>query len=99
MVGTLLSVCAGLKLPHCPALPQVTVQLTPALPGSPVTVAAIRAWMSVFRDEGGAKPDVKATVILDVTVMVAEADLVESVIDAAVTVTVFPAGTAAGALY
>ena len=57
----------GVKVPHNEA--GVQDQVTPALPGSLVTVAArlVLLWMST--EAGGV--DVKATVMLDVMVMVA----------------------------
>ena len=56
-----------MKVPHNEA--GVQDQVTPALPGSLVTVAArlVLLWMST--EAGGV--DVKATVMLDVMVMVA----------------------------
>jgi hypothetical protein len=39
VVAMPLAVCVGEKVPHAPVVPQVTVQSTPALPGSLLTVA------------------------------------------------------------
>ena len=87
-----------MKLPHC-ATGQVTVQATPALAGSFVTVAAILATAAMSMEEGGVRPVVKATEIgAAVIVMVAEMVLVLSVERVAVTVTVLPVGMLAGAV-
>jgi hypothetical protein len=89
---------AGLKLPHC-ALPQVTVQVTPAFALSLATVA-VRAAVVVAATELGGLLSVTVIGALGVEmVMVAVADLVESVTDVAVTVTVAGFGAEAGALY
>jgi hypothetical protein len=87
-------VLAGLKLPHC-ALPQLTDQVTPAFALSLATVAVKEAFLVAASEAGGL---VRVTAI-DATgvvmLMLAETDLVESVTDVAVTVTVV---AAAGAL-
>ena len=63
--------CAGLNPPHW-ALLQVTVQLTPALLESLVTVAPMVAAPEMSIELGGVEPDVKAIVIaVAVMVMVA----------------------------
>jgi hypothetical protein len=88
-------VLAGLKLPHC-ALPQLTDQVTPAFALSLATVAIKEALLLAAIEAGGL---VRVTVIGAagvVMLMLAETDLVESVTDVAVTVTVV---AAAGALY
>lgn len=59
-----LAVCAGLNPPHW-ALPQVAVQLTPRLLGSPVTVAPMVAAPAMSIEPGGVEPAVKAIVIED----------------------------------
>src|SRR5208337_2012400 len=55
--------------------------------------------MLLFIEAGGANVVVNATLISDVVVTFAEANLVQSAMEVAVTVTVSPGGTAAGALY
>jgi len=93
-----------LKLPQAPALPQLTVQFTPlpSVPGfgSFVTVAATSNCWLMFADDGGVKPEEKATVMFEVIVMVADADALELVTDVAVIVTapVVLCGTMPGAV-
>jgi hypothetical protein len=99
VVATLLSVAVGLKTPQAPALPQVTVQFTPWFCESLVTTAVSDAAVLVCSEVGGA--GLKATEITGavvVIVIVADADFVGSVLEVAVTVTVLPVGTAAGAV-
>jgi hypothetical protein len=72
------------KLPHA-ALPQVTVHLTPALALSLATTAVRLAVVPVVSDAGGA--GVRVTVMAGVMEMLADATLVPSVTDIAVTVT------------
>jgi hypothetical protein len=94
VVETVVRVDAGLKLPHAPALPQVTVQLTPA---ASFVVAENMDGALVLRVEG---TPVSVTVIgatAFVTVMLAEADLVVSFTEVAVIVTA-PEGAAEGAV-
>ena len=91
-----LAVCVLLKLPHW-ALPQMTVQLTPALLGSFVTVAARLILLPMSTKDGGV--EVKVTAMGGgVMVMVVETNLKLSLAEVAVTVTVFPVGTAEGAV-
>jgi hypothetical protein len=98
VVAVPLGVDAGLKLPHC-ELPQVTVQVTPAFALSLLTVA-VRAAVVVAGTELGGLLSVTAIGAFGVEmVMVAVADLVESVTEVAVTVTVAGLGAPAGALY
>jgi hypothetical protein len=89
-----------LKAPQAPAvlLPQATVQVTPAFFESLVTVAVSEAVPLIWSDAGWPE---SATVMLDgdVMVMAAEADLVLSATEVAVTVTLAPVGIAAGAVY
>ena len=90
-------VVVPLKAPQAPApvLPQLTDQVTPALAGSLLACAFSDAAALVSIDAGA--PD-RVTEIA-VMVIVAEADLVGSVTEVAVTITVPPAGAAAGAVY
>ncbi len=90
--------CPGLNEPQAPALPHVAVQSTPLLAGSFVTVAATFTGPLTFRLTGGAIERATATGAPAITVMVAEADLLGSAVEVAVRVTVFPAGTLAGAV-
>jgi hypothetical protein len=92
-----LAVFAGLKLPHC-ALPQVTLQVTPALAESPVTEAMMLAVAPVARDEGGGVLSVTEIAGAVVMVMVADADFVGSEREMAVTVTTPVPETAEGAV-
>lgn len=87
---------AGLKLPHV-ELPQATVQATPAALLSLLTFAVKLTEAPTGRDVGGLEI---ATEIGAGAVMVidTEADLVVSATEVAVTVTVFPVGTVAGAV-
>src|SRR6266849_2060937 len=86
-----LAVCAGLNAPQL-ALPQVTVQSTPAFVESFETVALICAVELTASDAGGAV--VKAMLMGGVVVMVtlAVTNLVLFAVDAALIVTVFPVG-------
>ena len=83
--------------PQAPALPQVAVQSTPWFAGSLVTVPATFAVPLTFRLAGGAVERATPTGG-GATVIAAEADLVASAVEVAVMVTVFPAGTLAGAV-
>jgi hypothetical protein len=91
-------VCAGdrLKLPHAPALPQLAVQFTPRLLGSPVTVAArVACDPAVMVAEGG----VEIVITIGAVVMMLAVEIAETaglVVDAAVMVTLPPGGTAEG---
>ena len=95
VVATPVSVLVGLNVPQAPALPQVTVQLTPA--GSLVT-AVTGVWAVVLSVVGGVGLRVTVITAALVIVIMAWANLVGSVLEVAVTVTVFPVGTAAGAV-
>jgi len=98
VVGTPLAVWVGLNDPQAPALPHVTVQSTPALVLSFETTAVIGLVEFICIDVGGG--GLKTTVIAGaVMVMFAETDFVESACEVALTVTVVPVGTAAGAVY
>ncbi len=98
VVALPLAVCAGLNDPQAPALPHVTVQSTPALDGSFATTAVSGLLELTSTDEGGA--GLKETAIAGtVMVVAAEIDFVLSAVEVAVTVTVAPAGTVAGAVY
>lgn len=83
--------------PQTPGLPHVTVQSTPLVIVSFVTVAVTLAVVPATILEGGCC--VMATRMPDaaVTVIVADAVLVESVVEVAVSVT-GPAGTVEGAV-
>jgi hypothetical protein len=97
VVAVPFGVVEGLKLPHC-ALPQVTDHVTPALALSLATVAVKAALVVAAREAGGL---LRVTVIGALgaeMVMVAEADLVESVTEVAVTATVAGLGVEAGAV-
>jgi hypothetical protein len=97
VVAAPLAVVVGLKLPH-DELPHVTLQVTPALAESPVTVAMTLAVAPVASDEGGGV--VSETEIAGAVVMVMEAvaDFVGSDREVAVTVTTPAPGTVAGAV-
>jgi hypothetical protein len=97
VVALPLGVEAGLKPPQ-DELPQVTDQLTPAFAVSLLTEAIRLAVAPITIDDGAGV--VRATEIAgaEVIVMVAEADLVESLTEVAVTVTVLPEGTEEGAV-
>lgn len=88
-----LAVDAGVKVPHSVA--GVQDQLTPALLGSPLTLAVMLVLLSISTEAGGV--ELNATVILEPIVMVAETDALESA-DVAVTVTLAPLGTDVGAV-
>jgi hypothetical protein len=91
-------VVAGLKEPQG-ELPQVTDQVTPALLLSLLTTAVRLVVAPFVSDAGGL--GLSATEIAGggrVMVTVAEADLVVSVTEVAVIVTVFAEGTVAGAV-
>jgi len=84
--------------PQAPVLPQVTVQSTPAFVVSFETTAVIGLLVLICIDVGGG--GLKTTVIAGgVMVMFADTNLVGSACEVAVTVTVLPVGTAAGAVY
>jgi hypothetical protein len=97
-----LAVVVELKLPHGavdPVEPQLTVHLTPAFAASFVTFAVIDAVVDVTSETGGAGAKLTAMICWGTAiVIVCEADFVVSVTDVAVTVTVLPEGTAAGAV-
>jgi hypothetical protein len=98
VVAVPLGVEAGLKLPHW-ALPQVTVQVTPAFALSLLTVAVSAAVLVAATDAGGLLRVTEIGALGAEMVMVAEADLVVSLTAVAVTVTVAGFGAEAGALY
>src|ERR1700722_6164446 len=85
---------ATLKAPPL-ALPQVAVQVTPALAESLVTKAVKAAPVETCREVG---PGPSVTAMIGTIVMVADADFVLSVREVAVTVTVLPVGSVAGAV-
>ena len=92
-----LAVDVGLKDPQAPLLPQVTVQVTPPLLLSLLTTAMRLLVAPTMREVGGV--GFRATEMPGaVMVMVAELDLVGSVTEVAVTVTVPEVGIAAGAV-
>ena len=97
-VAAPLAVCAGLKLPHAPALPQVAVQSTPSpgLFGSPVTVAANVAGDFTSNVAGGAVDIVTIIGAVVTMVAVADADIAGLVVDFAVMVTGPFGGTVEG---
>ena len=96
MVAVPLGVVAELKEPQA-ELPQVTVQVTPALWLSLLTTAVRLEVTPMMREVGGV--GLRATEIPGaVMVIVAEADFVVSVTEVAVTVTVPEVGIAAGAV-
>jgi hypothetical protein len=98
VVATPLAVWVGLNDPQAPALPQVTVQSTPAFVWSFETTAVIGLAELVCIDVGGG--GLKTTVIAGrVMVMLAETNFVLSAVEVAWTVTVPPVGTVAGAVY
>ena len=87
-------------MPHC-ALPQATVQVTPALLVSLLTDAATLAGVLITIDEGGGVEKETATGgggPAAVMVIDAETDLVLSVTEIALTVTVAGEGTVLGAV-
>ncbi len=89
-----------MKLPHC-ALPQVTVQLTPAFFASLLTVAARLDVVPITIDDEGCvtnDTDIEGGGAVDVIVMDADTDLVLSVTEVAVIVTEAGVGTAFGAV-
>jgi hypothetical protein len=93
-----LGVTVGSKLPHW-ALPQVTDHVTPAFALSLLTVAVNAAVALVTTEVGGAFRVTDMGAFGAEIVIVAVADLVESVTDVAITVTVAGLGTALGAEY
>jgi len=96
VVAVPLGVVAELKEPQA-ELPQVTVQVTPALWLSLLTTAVRLEVAPMMREVGGV--GLRATEIPGaVMVIVAEADFVVSVTEVAVTVTVPEVGIAAGAV-
>lgn len=96
MVAVPLGVVAELKEPQA-ELPQVTVQVTPALWLSLLTTAVRLEVAPMMREVGGV--GLRATEIPGaVMVIVAEADFVVSVTEVAVTVTVPEVGIAEGAV-
>jgi hypothetical protein len=93
-----LRVFAGLTAPQAPAVPQLTLQVTPALAGSLMTVA-VKVAVPLSTTEVADWLSVTVTApATEVTVIVAEAVLLGSVTELAVMVTVPPAGTVAGAM-
>jgi hypothetical protein len=96
-VATPLAVPAALNAPQALALPQVTVQATPAFAGSLATKAVIPIPLDTCRDPGRG-PKLTAIGAAAAIVMVAWADCVVSVTEVAVTVTVPPVGIAVGAV-
>ena len=84
--------------PHC-ALPQVTDHVTPAFALSLLTVAVNAAVALVTTEVGGAFRVTDMGAFGAEIVIVAVADLVESVTDVAITVTVAGLGTEVGAEY
>jgi hypothetical protein len=96
VVAVLPGEAVGLKLPHA-ELAQATVQVTPAALLSLLTFAVKLAEAPAVSDAGGFESATEIGVDV-VMVIEAEADFVESAADVAVTVTMFPAGRAAGAV-
>ena len=89
----------GLKVPHAPALPQLTDHVTPAFAASLFTTAmndCVKKPASSI-EVGGAGLNV-TEIVPGVMVIVADADFVVSVTEVAVTITDEPVGTAAGAV-
>jgi hypothetical protein len=97
-VAVPLGVDAGLKLPHC-ALPQVTDQVTPAFALSLLTVAVKGAVVVAATEPGVLLSATEMGAAGAEMVIVAVADLVASVTEVAVTVTVAGFGAEPGALY
>ena len=77
-------------------LPQVTIQFTPLFDGSFVTTAVRAVMLLICTEEGGG--GLKETMGAGVMVILAEANFVGSAVEVAVTVTMLPEGTAAGAV-
>ncbi len=92
-----LAVCAGLKVPQLPV--GVQLQSTPALAVSFVTVAPIIAVPLTASVAGGAVVK-EIAIVLEAPVMVTFATAVAAwlVVDAAVIITLPPAGAVAGAV-
>jgi hypothetical protein len=89
-----------LNVPHC-ALPQVTVQLTPAFFVSLLTDAARLDVVLITIEDGGCvtnDTEIGGGGEVDVMVMEADTDLVPSVTEVAVIVTEAGVGTALGAV-
>lgn len=87
-------------MPHC-ALPQVTVQLTPAFFVSLLTDAARLDVVLITIEDGGCvtnDTEIGGGGEVDVMVMEADTDLVPSVTEVAVIVTEAGVGTALGAV-
>ena len=85
-----------MKLPHPLVPPQLTVQFTPRLFGSAVTVAASVTCVPAVSAAGGAE-DIEITIGALVTIVaVTEADIAGFVVDFAVMMTVPPGGMAEG---
>lgn len=97
MVAVPLGVVAGLKLPHC-ALPHATDHVTPAFALSLATAAVNATFAPAASEEGGAFSVTEIGALGAEIVMVADADLVESVTEIAVTVTVAGLGIEPGAV-
>jgi hypothetical protein len=95
VVKTVVRVDVGAKLPQAPGLPQVTVQLTPA--ASFVVAEKVEVTL-VFSVDGTPTRETVIGATTAVIVIVADADFVVSFTEVAVIVTVFPVGTAAGAV-
>ena len=87
----------GLKVPHAPALPQLTDHVTPAFAASLFTTAMNDCVKPASIEVGGAGLNV-TEIVPGVMVIVADADFVVSVTDVAVTITDDPVGTATGAV-
>ena len=80
-----------------PGMGQFTIQSTPKLAGSPTTVAP--NWRIAPAGAELGKGEVMVRLVtVDVIEIVAEEDLLRSVVDSAVTATVFPEGTPVGAV-
>ena len=89
-----------MNVPHC-ALPQVTVQLTPAFFVSLLTDAARLDVVLITIEDGGCvtnDTEIGGGGAVDVMVMEADTDLVPSVTEVAVIVTEAGVGTALGAV-
>jgi hypothetical protein len=93
VVAVPLAVVAELNVPQTPVpvLPQVTVQFTPAVS----LVVAENIAVALIASEVGTP---ERLTVMAVIVMFAEADLVGSVTEVAVTVALLPLGTAEGAV-
>ncbi len=90
--------CAGLKLPHAPGLPQFAVQLTPRFAVSWAVVAASVVCAPVASDAGGGEGIVTTMGAAVTKLTVAWARAARFVVDVAVMVAV-PEGAVEGATY